>query len=422
MRKNSFVKSALCFFLCLFSWTFLSLSAQDLSNRDKGAFKDHGTSYYKGTILESIKGDKEDEKASKPRFKIDLEGKVLPNDPEPYTKIWHNSPISQGRTGTCWCFSTTSFYESEIHRLTGKKVKLSEMFTVYWEYVERARYYVQQRGDMYFGEGSETNAVARMMNKYGIVPWEDYSGLKPGQEFPDHSRMFEELDAFLKSIKERNAWNEEEAVATTKAILNHYLGEPPVAVTVNGKKLSPKDYMEKELKIKIEDYVDFMSLMASPYYKQADYDVPDNWWGSNVWHNLPLNDFMEALKSSLDKGYSIAIGGDVSEAGFESWKNVAVVPSFDIPSEYIDESARQFRFENGSTTDDHAMHVVGHREVDGDTWFLVKDSGSGSRNCGESSKCFGYYFFHEDFVKLKMMNFTVHKSAVQQYLKKFNKI
>ena len=28
-------------------------------------------------------------------------------------KQWHNAPISQGNTGTCWCFSTTSFLESE---------------------------------------------------------------------------------------------------------------------------------------------------------------------------------------------------------------------------------------------------------------------------------------------------------------------
>lgn len=29
--------------------------------------------------------------------------------------------ISQGRTGTCWSFSSTSFLESEIIRLTGSK-------------------------------------------------------------------------------------------------------------------------------------------------------------------------------------------------------------------------------------------------------------------------------------------------------------
>jgi bleomycin hydrolase len=33
-----------------------------------------------------------------------------------------NPVISQGATGTCWSFSTTSFLEAEIIRLTGKKL------------------------------------------------------------------------------------------------------------------------------------------------------------------------------------------------------------------------------------------------------------------------------------------------------------
>jgi bleomycin hydrolase len=64
------------------------------------------------------------------------------------------------------------------------------------------------------------------------------------------------------------------------------------------------------------------------------------------------------------------------------------------------------------------MHLVGYYEVNGKTWFLIKDSGSGSRNCGEGCKTFGYYFFHEDFIKLKMMTFTIHKDAVKEVLKK----
>ncbi|MEM7039549.1 MAG: peptidase C1, partial [Bacteroidota bacterium] len=139
------------------------------------------------------------------------------------------------------------------------------------------------------------------------------------------------------------------------------------------------------------------------------------------YYNVPLNDFMDGMKEALKSGFSFAIGGDVSEAGLVSHEGVAVVPTFDIPSAYIDENARQFRFNNKSTTDDHAMHVVGYKEVDGNTWFLVKDSGAGSRNCGEGCKSFGYYFFHEDFVKLKMMNFTVHEDAVKELLRKINK-
>ena len=122
----------------------------------------------------------------------------------------------------------------------------------------------------------------------------------------------------------------------------------------------------------------------------------------------------------LGVGFDVGlrVGGDVSEAGFETESQVAIIPSFDIPSSNIDENARYFRFKNQSTTDDHAMHVVGYKEVDGVTWYLIKDSSSGSRNCGKDCKKFGYYFFHEDYIKLKMMTFTVHQDAVKDILSK----
>lgn len=115
----------------------------------------------------------------------------------------------------------------------------------------------------------------------------------------------------------------------------------------------------------------------------------------------------------------MSIGGDVSEAGFVRKTQCALVPTFDIPSEYINEDARQLRFSNESTTDDHGMHLVGWLDKGGKKWYLIKDSSSGSRNNDPNAPEFGYYFFHEDYVKLKMMGFTIHKDAVKDILKKF---
>lgn len=388
--------------------------------KDKVIFEEVKPGYYQNSILKGIddyeKPEIQDEKVLK--AKVDLSNWAIPNDPSKYKTVWYNKPISQGNTGTCWCFSTTSFYESEVKRLTGKEVKLSEMYIVYWEYVERARYFVETRGEMHLGEGSETNAVAKNMKKYGMVPWSAYNGLKDGQSFHNHEPMFQEIEHYLESVKKSGAWNEDEVVSTVKSILNYHVGEAPKTVSVNGKSISPIEYMQNELKINPDDYVDFMSLMDNPYYKKTEYKVPDNWWHSSNYNNVPLDDFMSVLSNSIDNGYTISIGGDVSEPGFDKIAQVGIIPSFDIPSEYIDENARLIRFQNGSTTDDHAMHLVGYKKQKNATWYLVKDSGSGSRNCGEECKQFGYYFIHEDFVKLKFMSFTVHKDAVKDLLKK----
>ena len=124
---------------------------------------------------------------------------------------------------------------------------------------------------------------------------------------------------------------------------------------------------------------------------------------------------MSALKNAVKNEYTIGIGGDVSEAGISAHDEVAMVPSFDIPSQYIDENAGQFSFRNRSTTDDHGIHVVGYQNRDNGTWFLIKDSGSG----GHTGPHSGYYFYHEDYIKLKMMNFIVHKDAVKELMSNF---
>lgn len=388
---------------------------------DKALFKESKPGFYQNVIMKDIQ--QVNEQLSPPkvykRFKADMKGKELPNKIDLYKTQWHNPPISQGNAGTCWAFSTVSFYESEVYRLTKQKIKLSELYIVYWEYVEKVREYVNTRGNSLVAEGSQANAVTRMMKKYGIVPADQYTGLIKGRKYHTHEQMKQEIDAYLKWVKEANAWNEEAVIATVKSIMNYHIGEPPTQVKWEGKTLTPQQFASDVLKIKPDDYVDILSYMQEPFYQKVIYDVPDNWWKSKEYYNVPLDEFMKALRGAVENGYTVSIGGDVSEAGFDTETQCAIVPTFDIPAEYINDEARQFRFSNESTTDDHGMHLVGYTDFKGQRWYLLKDSGAGSRNNDPNAKEFGYYFFREDFVKLKMMNFTVHKDAVKDLLSKF---
>ena len=163
------------------------------------------------------------------------------------------------------------------------------------------------------------------------------------------------------------------------------------------------------MKLTLDDYVCIMSLMQVPYNTMAELPVPDNWWHSKEYYNVPLPTFSKIVREAIRKGMSLAIGGDTSEPGYEGHAGMAVVPSFDIPSDAIEENARQHRFSNGTTGDDHGIHLIGYLERDGRDWYLIKDSGSGSRNNSHH----GYYFYHDDYVKLKMLSYTVHKDAVK---------
>ena len=412
-REILFGTAILCFSQCVI------INGQ---NKDKAVFRESKPGFYQNSIL---RDDREVREKSEPvstsrNFVVDLSSVSLPNKFDLYrNRQWHNAPVSQGNTSTCWCFSTTSFLESEAYRINKIQVKLSEMYTVYWEYVEKVKRYVHQRGNSAFAEGSEANAVTRMWKKYGVVPEESYTGLPDGRKYHNHDAMFNEMNKYLASLKANSSWDEESAVATIKSIMNHYMGVPPAEITINGKKITPLQYLNDVLKLNPDDYVDILSYTQEPFYQQVEYKVPDNWWHSTAYYNVPLDTYMSALKSAVRKGFTVSIGGDVSEPGLDRVTQCAVIPDFDIPSSYINDDARQFRFTNQTTTDDHGMHLAGYLEKDGKDWYLIKDSGAGSKNNDPEAKEFGYYFFSEDYVRLKMMDFMVHKDAVKELLGKF---
>lgn len=376
-------------------------------NKTKAVFVEPKSEFYE-EMSKEIENFNTPAKATNKVFKVDFTGMDLPKSLSEFTSYWHNPPVSQGQTGTCWAFSTTSYFESEINRLYKKEIKISVMFTVYWEYVEKTRRFIQERGNSVFGEGSEANAVPRIYNKYGAVPLDAYTGLKPGQVFHDHSKMFDEMNNYLQTIKKNNSWNEEEAVSTIKDIMNHYMGVPPSKVNYDGNEYTPKEFFENVMKLKLDDFVDIVSYTQEPFNQKVEYTVPDNWWHSKDYYNVPLETYMKIIKYAIRNGYTIAIGGDVSEPGYDSHSKCAIIPTFDIPSEYINDDARMFRFNNGTTGDDHGIHVVGYMTKNGKDWYLIKDSGAGSKNVEPK----GYYFYSEDYVKLKMMDFMVHKDAL----------
>jgi len=408
-----------------FTISVIFIAAVALAQQPKtpGIIKEGKPGYFQNTIMKDIRAADESTEPVKTekRFQADLSGMSFPSKVSLYQKEWHLPPVSQGNTNTCWCFSTTSFFESEVHRITGQEIKLSEMYTVYWEYIERAKRFVAERGNSAFGEGSEANAVTRDFKKYGIVPREVYSGLEQGRKFYTHAKMYAELKNYMQSVKNSNAWDEAAVISTVKSIMNHYMGAPPESFEYKGVKYTPKEFLSNCLKLQMDDYVDVLSYLQQPFWQKVEYETEDNWWHSKEYYNVPIEDYMNALKNAIKNHYTLVIGGDVSEAGFSREAQVAIIPSFDIPVADIDDNARQFRFSNGTTTDDHGMHLVGYYQKDGTDWYLIKDSGSGSRNNDETAPEFGYYFFRGDYIKLKMMDFMVHKDALKDLLGKFGK-
>jgi len=371
------------------------------------------------SITSAIRARQEEEKEAKKeaekKLVADFSNVQKPESPDVFTRYFAFPPVAQYQSGMCWCFSTTSFIESEVYRIHKKKIKLSELYTVYWEYVEKARRFIRERGDSYFCEGSESNAVFRIMKQYGAVPAEVYTGLIEGKTRHNHTALFEELEAYLNYCKENDFWDEDLALESIKLILNKHLGEPPATFKYNGKEYTPQKFLKKVLKLDLDDYVEMMSTTSIPFYTKGIFDVPDNWWHDDNYHNIPLDEWCGVIQKAMESGYTICIGGDVSEPGYFGPEDAAFIPSFDIPQEYINQDAREYRIQNGSTEDDHGIHMIGYTKVGNYNWYLIKDSARGSRQ-GQFK---GYYMYREDYPRLKMLTFSVHKDVVKDILKKF---
>jgi len=130
-------------------------------------------------ILARVKEAADARDDAKRELRFDISNIVRPTGPGAFeTQAWHFPPTPQYLTGSCWSFSSTSFIESEIHRISGQEIKLSEMWTAYWEFVNKARGYVATRGESYF-DIKDSNRSSRLGDHKGYYFYRgDYVKLK----------------------------------------------------------------------------------------------------------------------------------------------------------------------------------------------------------------------------------------------------
>ncbi|MBN1196422.1 MAG: peptidase C1 [Candidatus Aminicenantes bacterium] len=366
-------------------------------------------------IQQQHQKEKTEQRKQRRNMKSDFSGVHPPASTEAFNQFFHFPPQAQYMTSTCWSFCTTSFYESEINRLTGKKIKLSEMWTPYWELLAKCRRYIRERGNSYVAGGGEANAFQRIWKEHGVVPAEAYTGVLNEGDKHNHGPLMKELESYLEYIKENGLWNEQENIRHITLILNRHMGTPPEQFTWQGRKMTPHEFL-KITGLNMDDYVSTMSTSYYPFHTFQEFRAPDNWWHSKDYLNLPLDEWISVIRRAMKNGYTVNIGGDTSEPGKCGERDIAFVPSFDIPPDWINQDSREFRIYNRTTGDDHGIHMVGHVDLDGWNWYLIKDSGRSARK-GQFD---GYYMFREDYIKLKMLTFTVHKDMLKHIQDKMN--
>jgi bleomycin hydrolase len=351
-------------------------------------------------------------KDAKQSLRVDWSQIEAPDSPEEFTRLWHRPPTPQYYTGTCWAFCSTSFLESEAQRIAGADIKLSEMWVVYWEYVEKSRSFLREFGHTPVDEGGQDSGTLAVLRRYGAVPWSAYPGVLDPEGRHDHTRLIEELKSYLNWVLDSGTWDEQQNMAYVRSILDKHLGPPPATVSWEGRSYTPPAFLAEVLGLDMSQYRSVVSRMDEPFFSEVLLDVHDNWRRDDNYLNLPLADFYAVIKQAVRDGYTVSIGGDNSEAGMDGSFDKAIVPEWDVPAEYINQGSREFRIANGTTGDDHGVHIVGYTAKGGRDWFLIKDSNRSSR-LGRHQ---GYYFWDGDYIKLKMLSFTIHADRLKEYL------
>lgn len=349
---------------------------------------------------------------------------------------------NQNRTGTCWCFSTLGFLESELLRMGKGEYDLSEMYIVNHSYKDKADKYVRLHGYLNFAQGGSFYDVLYAWKHYGVVPEEVMTGLQYGEDIHAHSEMEQAATAYVSTIVK----NPNRKLTTSwkkgfDGIIDAYLGELPTTFTYKGKQYTPMSFAQ-ELGLNPDDYVSLTSFTHHPFYTAFPIEVQDNWRWSDSY-NLPLDEFMQVFDNAINTGYSIAWGADVSEKGFTR-NGIAVAPDIESMERSgsdqdrwlglsqkekddeikkmvenpgskeltITQEMRQKDYDNYQTTDDHGMQIYGiAKDQTGKKFYMVKNS------WGTDSKYKGTWYVSEAFVAYKTMNIIVHKDAIPQALK-----
>ena len=329
---------------------------------------------------------------------------------------------SQGRSGTCWAFATTSFVETELLRLGFDEIDLSEMFTVRYKLFPMAEKYIRYHGTSNFGEGGQAHDLLDVISKYGFVPEENYTGKNIGLDIHNHGEMTAVLTGMLdgilkkKSGKLTNKWE-----SAIESVLDLYLGTPPTTFSYDGKDYTPKSFV-KETGFDPANYVEITSYTDVPFYETTILPIPDN-WSNGEYYNVPVNELIQIIDNALENGYSVCWDGDSGRDHFLRDQGYAVIPDnrkskkeniTDPEKEKeITQEMRQKAFENFDVTDDHLMHLVGIAENQLGTKFYYTKNSWGTDN----KKYDGYWYMSENYVRLKTIAIMVHKESIPKEIR-----
>ena len=370
------------------------------------------------------------------------------NKNKPVFTVIKENPITsvknQARSGTCWNYSTLSFFEAEILKKKNKTYDLCEMFVCNKNYMDRAVVKVRMHGDAQFSQGGSAYDVLYVLKTYGICPEEAMPA--PGTMYGDTLNNFNEFFGVMEPYVEAVAKSEAKTITPTwknglQGILDAYLGKCPETFKYEGKTYTPTQFAQS-LGLDWNDYVTITSYTHHPFYTAFPVEVQDNWRQPHSW-NLPMDEMAAVIDNAIMNGYTVAWGGDVSESGFTrnglallidekapqglegsdmaKWLKLTAAEKKDKIKEAgvtvkeltPSQEQRQKEYDNWTLTDDHGMLIYGiAKDQTGREYYMVKNS------WGTDNEYKGTWYMSKNFIIAKTMDYMVNKNAIPKDIRK----
>ena len=360
------------------------------------------------------------------------EGDADPNKPVFTTikEIPITSIKNQNRSGTCWNFSTLSYFEAEILKKTGKTYNLCESFVCNKTYMDRAIQVVRLHGDCQFAQGGSAYDPLFCLQNYGICPEEAMPAA--GSLYGDTLFNFNEFFSLLEPYVDAVARNKAKKISNQwkvgfQGILDAYLGKCPENFTYQGKSYTPQSFAAS-LGLDFDDYVTITSYTHHPFYTRFAVEVQDNWRNPLSW-NLPMDEMMRIIDNAIEQGFTrqgLAYATDekaqsLTGSDMARWLKLSATAKkgmldslgCKVPEIVPTQQLRQERFDNWQLTDDHGMHIFGvAKDQNGKEYYMVQNS------WGETGDYKGIWYMTKAFIAANTMDYMVNKNAIPKDIRK----